>query len=71
MHLKLFDPPHDEKEDRVDDEAKHDDRLEQITVVVLVRQLVEKFSVLQDFAVKLNLLPARHLWVYDSLILRN
>ena len=28
MHLKLFNPPHYEKEDRVDDDAKHHDRLE-------------------------------------------
>ena len=69
VHLKLFDAPHDEKEDRVDDEAKHDDRPEHVIIVVLVRQLVEKFPVLQDFAFLLDLLPTRHLRVYDSLIL--
>ena len=51
MHLELLDPPHDEKEDRVDDDAEHDDCLEQIIVVELVCQLKEKSPVLQVFAV--------------------
>ena len=71
VHLELFDLPHDEKECRVDDDAEHDERLEQLIVVVHGRQLVEKLSTLQIFAVLLDLLPTWHIRVYDNLILRS